>query len=473
MATETQPGRQNGAARAPRPPVPTGPGSWAGRPPGMPGAVPPPSVPLSFLAAAAVGLAACGGAWVWASGAAASDPTADAAVAAVHLGVLATLSMGVMGAMHQFTPVVTARPLRSIGLARATFATWFAAAWLLPLGVAGEQEGVVEAGGALAAVAVTLLVVNLSAPLAARGKGAPVTGLRFALAGFVATACFGVLYVADRRGNWFDLSGHVVLAHAVVGLFAWLGLTYVAVAEKLWPMFFLAHVPGRRRAGRLAVWTVPAGVALLSPGILVGILPLAAAGAALLAIGLGAHLVSLGAHVRHRRRKADLHLLYVTTAAGWLVAGAGLALAAVIVLPGDAGTGTALVAAAVASFGGWLLETLVGHAHKVVPFILWSALRSRGIATGPAGKPLMFGDLYDHTWAGITYATVTAAVAALCAGLGASDPGATAAGGVLLVLTGLIAASNLAAIPARMLRSARQERTSAGSPQPELEAGSF
>ena len=88
-----------------------------------------------------------------------------------------------------------------------------------------------------------LLVVNLSAPLAARGKGHTVTGLRFALVGFVATACFGVTYVADRSGNWFDLSGHAVLAHAVIGLFAWLRLTYVAVAGKLWPMFFLAHVP--------------------------------------------------------------------------------------------------------------------------------------------------------------------------------------------------------------------------------------
>ncbi|MGH3068116.1 MAG: hypothetical protein ACRDOH_13040 [Streptosporangiaceae bacterium] len=54
-------------------------------------------------------------------------------------------------------------------------------------------------------------------------KGATVTGLRFALAGFVATACFDVVYVADRRGNWFDLSGHTVLVHAVIGLFAWLG----------------------------------------------------------------------------------------------------------------------------------------------------------------------------------------------------------------------------------------------------------
>lgn len=430
-------------------------GAWQGRPPGLPGAVPPPSVPLTFLAAASLGLVACGVALVWARSAAMADPTADEVVGAAHLGMLATLSMGVMGALHQFTPVVTGRPLRSVAVARATFATWLAAAWLLPLGIATQQEGVVEAGGALAATAVTLLVVNLSRPLSARGKGAPVVGLRFCLAGLVATACFGVLYVADRRGNWFDLSGHVVLAHAVIGLFAWLGLTYVAVAEKLWPMFFLAHVPGRRRAGMVAVWAVPVGVLLLSPGLLTGTIPLAAVGTAVLAFGLGAHLFSLAQHVRHRRRKADLHLAFVSTSAGWLIAGAGLALAAAVVDPGDPHTGAALVAGAVTAFAGWILETLVGHTHKVVPFILWSVLRAKGVATGPSGKPLMFADLYDHRVAGVVYGLVTAGIAAVCAGFAAGVPASTAVGGVLLAITGVLTAVNLAVTPARMLATTK------------------
>jgi hypothetical protein len=69
-------------------------GAWPGRPPGVPAVVPRPGVPLSFLAAAALGLVACGVALIWARGAAMSDPTADPVVAAAHLGVLATLSMG-------------------------------------------------------------------------------------------------------------------------------------------------------------------------------------------------------------------------------------------------------------------------------------------------------------------------------------------------------------------------------------------
>lgn len=456
-----------------RPPVPPRPvkqgetgGAWPGRPPGVPAVVPPPGVPLSFLAAAALGLTACGAALIWARGAATTDPTADPVVAAAHFGVLATLSTGVLGALHQFTPVVTHRPLRSVALAWATFATWLGAAWLLPSGIAAQQEPVMEAGGALAAVAVTLLVVNLSAPLAARGKGHTVTGLRLALAGFAATACFGVTYVADRRGNWFDLSGHVVLAHAVIGLFAWLGLTYVAVAEKLWPMFFLAHVPGRHLAGRLAVWLIPAGVTLLSPGLLASIDWLAWAGAAVLAAGLAAHLTSLAAHVRHRRRKGGLHLAFVATSAGFLIAGAGLALAATLVMPRDHHAGMALAAAAVTAFAGWLLEALAGHAHKVVPFILWSVLRGRGIAINSSGGPLGFGDLYDHRLAAATYALVTTGVTAVAAGFSATQPAALAAGGGLLAAAGLTAAANLSVTPALLLRKAP------GSPALAGDAGS-
>jgi len=427
-------------------------GSWAGRPAGVPAGVPPPSVPLSFLAASALGLAACGAALVWSRAAAVSDPTADPVVAAAHFGMLATLSMGVLGALHQFTPVVTQRALRSVRLARATFLAWLVAAWLLPSGIAAEQEWLVEAGGGLAALAISLLVVNLWAPLSARGKGAPVTGLRFAVAGFALTACFGVVYVADRSGNWFDLTGHVVLAHAVIGLFGWLGLAYVSVAEKLWPMFFLAHIPGRHRAGQVAVRAVPAGVVLLSPGLLAGLPWLAWAGAAVLATGLGAHLFSLLAHIRHRRRNADLHLVFVVTSAAWLLAGAGLALAAGLVMPNHQHLGLALAAAAVTAFAGWLLEALIGHAHKVVPFIVWSVLRGRGIATTQAGRPLGFADLYNHYLAAAVYALLTVAIGALCAGFGASLPGVIAAGGVLLIAAAVIVAANLSITPVRMLR---------------------
>ena len=111
----------------------------------------------------------------------------------------------------------------------------------------------------------------------------------------------------------------------------------------------------------------------------------------------------------------------------------------------------ALVAASVCAFGGWLLETLVGHTHKVVPFIGWSALRARGIRQSPAGRQLMFADLYDHTWAAVAYGLVTAGIAALCIGLASSTPIATTLGGGLFVATGIVVAANLSSSPIHLL----------------------
>jgi hypothetical protein len=402
-------------------------GSWAARPPGVPGAVPPPSVPLSFLAAASLGLVACGVAWIWVRSAAAADPNSDPAIAAVHFGVLAALTMGVLGATHQFTPVITGRPLRSVRLARATFVVWLAASWALPLGVGFENVGVTAASGALALVGLVLLAWNLAAPLSVRGKGAPVTALRLALLGAAATSLLGAAFVGDRQG----------------------------VAQKLWPMFMLVHLPGRRRAGTVSVWATWLGAAVLAGGLAHGAPAAEWAGAGVLGVGLGAHLVSLWAHLRHRRRKADLHLLFVATAAAWLVVAAGLALAGALLLPHHYRLGVALVAAAMVASGGWLLEALVGHAHKVVPFIVWSLLRSAGARNGPSGKPLMFADLYHHGWAGATYGTITSGIAALCAGLGASWTPAMAAGGALLAATGVLAAANLSARPLHLLTAVR------------------
>jgi hypothetical protein len=121
-------------------------------------------------------------------------------------------------------------------------------------------------------------------------------------------------------------------------------------------------------------------------------------------------------------------------------------------MPRDHHAGMALAAAAVAAFAGWLLEALAGHAHKVVPFILWSVLRGRGISANPSGGPLGFGDLYDHRLAAGTYALVTAGITAVCAGFGATQPAALAAGGGLLAAAGVAAAANLSVTPARLMR---------------------
>src|SRR5689334_2262817 len=95
---------------------------------------PPPAVPLGFLAAAGVGMAAFGAALVGAAGALASGPTRPGALGAVHVGVLGFLTTAILGALHQFCPVVGSRRLRSVPLARLTLVLWVPAVTALPIG---------------------------------------------------------------------------------------------------------------------------------------------------------------------------------------------------------------------------------------------------------------------------------------------------------------------------------------------------
>ncbi|HVA70840.1 MAG TPA: hypothetical protein VNF08_05905, partial [Acidimicrobiales bacterium] len=121
--------------------------------------------------------------------------------------------------------------------------------------------------------------------------------------------------------------------------------------------------------------------------------------------------------------------------------------------------GIALVAASIVAISGWLLVALVGHAHKVVPFILWSALRGRGVKEKADGTQLMFADLYNHRWAAIVYGLVSTGVGAVCLGFAASFSIAIAIGGGLFIATGLCVAANLSLTTLRLSSGASAERT--------------
>src|SRR5690606_3123127 len=274
--------------------------------PGGPTAMtPPPSVPLSFLAAAAIGLFGFGFVAWFAGDKLVTVPNHPAAVSAVHMGVLAFLSVAVLGALHQFGPVVSNKRLRSVMAGRFTMVAMVAAGWLLPNGFAHGPEWMILAGGVSGAAAALVAAWNLSGPLSSRTGGVPILGLRISVTYLVLTVAFGVVYVLNRQAAWFPLLPHRVLAHAHLGLLGWLGLTYVSVAEKLWPMFLLAHRP-RARAGAAAVALLATGVPVLALGLLLDVVALTWTGGLVVAAGLVSHLASLATVVVHRRRSLEL-----------------------------------------------------------------------------------------------------------------------------------------------------------------------
>lgn len=428
--------------------------------PGMPASVPPPHIPLAFLAASGAGLVGAGVAVALVAGRLVGDPTGDGPLAAVHLVMLAFLTTGVLGAVHQFSCVVGRRALRSARVALVSLALMVAGSWMLPAGFAAGDNRVVALAGAVLGTGVLLVAWNLTGPLFGPARGLSIAGLRLSVAGLVVTAGFGVTYAFDRQAGegWFGLDPNVVLAHAHIGLIAWLGLTYVAVAEKLWPMFLLAHRPGRT-PGLLAVWLVPPGVAALAAGLMAGWRYLALAGAVSIATGLAAHVASFGGLlIRHRRRPPELLHGFIAASAVFLIAAAGFAAVAGLA-PFDTATRTRLVSAEVASLAAWIGLALIGHAHKVVPFISWGILRKRGVSTAPDGQPLLFTHLWDRTTGRTSLVVGAGGFAALTTGLAAASIPTVFAGGVLLATTGAITMTNLTLGPLRAVRSASRQAT--------------
>lgn len=425
------------------------PAPTAARPPAGigPQSAPPPALPLTFLAGSAAGLVAFGAAAFAVRATVVREPDASSVLACAHLCMLSFLVTALLGALHQFVPVVCARPLRSVRVGWVTAAVWLPAVAVLPAGFATNHPAIVSTAGMSAFVALCLAAWNLSGPLTVHGRGTPVTGLRWAVGLLVATAGFGVVYAFDRTHNWFELLPTRVLAHAHLGLLGAVGLAYVAVAEKLWPMFLLAHRPGRSPTA-WAVRLIPAGVIVLVPGLLWRERWAALPGAALVAAGLACHLWSLAQTIGARRRRLELLHVFVLTSAGFLLAAGALAALAGLA-PVSPLWRLRLVDAEISALAAWLGLAIVGHAHKIVPFMAYSGLRARGVHHGPSGRPLMFTDLYNGAVARATFATAAVGFTAVTAGLLTATAALVGAGGLLLAATGLLSAANLGGGPRR------------------------
>ncbi len=440
----------------------------SGGPPISPLAVPPAWLPLAWLACAVVGLVGFGVTLAITAGTIVRAPGAPTAVATVHLAMLAFLSTAVLGASHQFGPVVAGRRLRSATAGLVTLIIWVPSVWLLPVAFATGRPVLLEVAGVGAFTAICLAAWNLSGPLLRRGRGTPVLGLRIAIVFLVVTAAFGVTYAFDMHHGFFLLLPRRVLAHAHLGLIGWIGLAYVAVAEKLWPMFLLAHRPSTA-AGDWAVRLLIAGTPVLAIGLLIPSVELSSIGAALILGGLAAHLVSLAGVIRHRRRRMELLHAFVLTSAVMLIVAAWAGIFAGM-FDLSLTMRTRAIQIEIFALTMWLGLAVVGHLHKIVPFISWSRMRQAGHTKAPDGRPLLFAHLVHAPTARLTFVLGVTAALTGTVGLASGHPWAVTICGIALALTGLAVLANLTAGPLRIVagdrRAARRRETAATDREP-------
>jgi len=380
---------------------------------------------VNFLAAQ--GLIVAGVSWP------AQAPAAPGTLIVVHLLAIGWLLLLMLGALFQFVPVMTSRPLMS---QRASLLTLVAVEVGLVgmicgfLAVGGGALGRIHclpAGGTLVLAGVLVAGWNLGVPLwRARPLSLPgrmvLAGLGFLLLTVTLGLCFALaLAVPSLAPPLAPLLGGLA-DHALAGLGGWLTLTAMGVSYKLLPMFMLA--PEERGLPGESVLLLGAGGFLLAIGA--GLaqlwLPDAALGIAR-RLGEGAVALAIGVYLwdvvrlyrTRRRRVLELHNRAAPAAFACLALATALALAGLAGgRPGDHAAVLVLLVML-----GWLGGLGLTQLYKIVPFLTWLRRFGSGLGRGPVPR---VPDLVNERRAAPCFLLYFAGVllAALCAWLPAA-----------------------------------------------------
>ncbi|MDI3317869.1 MAG: hypothetical protein QJR14_09685 [Bacillota bacterium] len=412
------------------------------------------------------------------------SPGSPGTLVAVHLLTVGWLTTLMLGALHQFVPVITAGAPASeraagwtlalvaggLALMLTGFLAYGAGAW--PLALALPPGGLWVAAGAWLAAAQLgrTLASARPLPLPARYVAG---GLLFLVLVPALGAALALAVVVPERvglaGAGF-LLGRGLSLHLLAGLGGWFTLTAMGVALKLLSMFALA--PEDR--GRLGAWAFGLAAAGLGLAWLFGwggagwAAP-AGLGQAAAAAGVALYLADMvRLYGQRRRKRLELNAAF----AAWALAALGLELLALVLARLAGGLAEwAPVLVQLALFG-WLSGLGLSQLVKIVPFLTW--VERYGPLMGRAPVPRV-QDLLDEgrarPWLVAYFAAAATGVAAAAGIVASGGAGAAAAGWSavwrLAVLGQLVGTAGLG----RELWQVRRARPATSATAPSMVAG--
>ena len=386
---------------------------------------------MSYFAAALIALLAAEAMMVAGLGFPAEPLRSPSSLVLVHLITIGWLSLTMCGALCQFIPVLTERPLHSDRLALPALALLVTGLIALVLGflrldgrVASELP-FLSLAALLLGIGFTLVIWNLACTLwYARPLALPARFAGLGLAGVAVTAAFGTIFalVLEQTisGTFFvRIHAGALPIHIIAGLGGWLTITTAGVSYRLLAMFMLA--PDIDEAsGRTTL-----RLAAIAFGVVVGGGLAAVLAEVSLAVVLGAALImaiaALACYGRdvlqlfqtRRRRMLELNSRMA------VVALVNLALTAVlcIVLAAIGRVSEHVGAVVFLAAFGWLSGMMLAQMHKIVAFLTW--LEVYGPVLGKTATPRVQDLVAERAatrWFMLFFVAVWAATGALLAG---------------------------------------------------------
>lgn len=386
---------------------------------------------MSYFAAALLSLLAAEATMSAGFGFPAEAIRAPATLVVVHLVTIGWLSLTMCGALGQFIPVLTERPLHSDQLplpALALLASGMAALILGFLRLDGRvpmELPFLSVAALLLGTGFALVIWNLARTLwSARPLALPARFVAMGLAAVGIAAALGMIFalVLDQA-----VTGRVLVRihsgalpiHIIAGLGGWLTVTTMGVSYRLLAMFMLAPDIDDRRS-QLTLWaaSVALGIAVAG-GFAAALAEMSLATVLAAALMLAALALALyGRDVLklfHSRRRRSLEL---NSRMGAIALG-NLALSALLCVALAAlGRFSEYVGAVVFLFVfGWLSGFMLAQMYKIVAFLTW--LEVYGPVLGKAPTPRVQDLVAERPamrWFMLFFAGVWCATGALLAG---------------------------------------------------------
>ena len=325
----------------------------------------------------------------------------------VHLVAIGWLSLLMLGALFQFVPVLTARPLHSDRTAGIVLLGLLAGLIALAAGFL-RLAGVITVDLPFFQVATALLGVSFAAAIYTLGRtldraaspGLPARFVAVGLVSLAATVMLGVIFAGVLGGGveatlLLEIAAAGVPLHAVAGLGGWLTFTAMGVSYRLFAMFMLA--PELDRASTRWVYRLGAvalGVTVVGGGA--G----AAAGANLAPILGAAGILAVAAlalygfdvvHLYRRRLRRNIELNSRMAVCALASLAAAVTLAVVTAALGSFEDHVDAVVFLVAF--GWLTGLGLAKLYKIIAFLTW--LECYGPVLGKTATPRV-QDLVDE-----------------------------------------------------------------------------
>ncbi len=346
---------------------------------------PVPWLPLPFLLAGPLALAAAHLLLATHATAVVGSYRATATVAVTHLLVLGAIVGTMMGALYQMAPVIFVAEAANgrLGLAQGALYTsgWIA---MVAAFLRGDRW-LLAVGGSSVVVAVLLFLVIIGRVLRTATQWDTAGWyILTAFAFFVATIGLGLTFALDWRFGWFPIPPHLLAIHVHLGGIGWLTLLIMGISYRLVPMFAIAPAP----VGILARGNLGAII-----GLLIGLTTLLWRDAARLsvtiiawglAVCVGIYLFDMTRLYRTRRRRYDLTLLTLWGAMTCLGVAALMGAFWITGLPARRfGASQWLSSYAYIALAGWCVLAICAHVIKIVPFLVWLHRYGRGMGRGP------------------------------------------------------------------------------------------